>query len=156
MYKIYKHTCPNGLAYIGVTEEEKLYRRFSYGSGYSANQRFYADIQEYGWQNIEHTVIAECEDKEEAYALEKELIQQYKTYLPEFGYNSHYGKTKLHKEEVAKRKEEKKKILCVETGEVFDTLAAAGDSVNRTGEAIRIAIKQNRKCAKKTFTYIDP
>ena len=41
MYHIYKLTSPNNKIYIGLTKQEKLYRRWQYGSGYSENKLLY-------------------------------------------------------------------------------------------------------------------
>ena len=77
-YIVYMHRCPNDKKYIGVTRV-KTYSRFHGGSGYRYNKEFYSDIKKYGWGNIEHIIVSENIDKEQAYKLEQELIKKYNT-----------------------------------------------------------------------------
>ena len=48
-YFIYKHTCPNGRAYIGITKQD-LERRWRSGTHYDYNRRFFLAIVKYGWK----------------------------------------------------------------------------------------------------------
>lgn len=86
MYFIYEHTSPSGKRYIGQTCQP-LNRRWRNGNGYIRNEYFYRAIKKYGWDNFEHRVLAECESLEEANRIEAELIAEYKTNDPRFGYN---------------------------------------------------------------------
>lgn len=86
-YKVYKHIAPNGKVYIGQTCQTTN-KRFRYdGTGYIRSPYFYAAIQKYGWDNIEHEIIAECLNKDEANWLEKYLIKFYNSDVKEKGYN---------------------------------------------------------------------
>lgn len=91
MYSVYMHTCPNGKRYIGMTSCKDMNDRWRYGHGYKHDTDFHNAIMEYGWRNIQHEVVASNLLKEEAEALERELIAEYSTTNPEFGYNSHSG-----------------------------------------------------------------
>lgn len=75
MYKIYKHTLPDGTFYIGQTKERRLERRWQGGVGYKNNREFFKAILEYGWKNIKHEVIEEVSDKKLANKREGYWIQ---------------------------------------------------------------------------------
>ena len=77
-YKLYVHIAPNGKRYYGITKQD-VKKRWGYGYGYSRNQYFYKAINKYGWNNIEHIVLHEGLDKEEAQELEQYMIQWYNT-----------------------------------------------------------------------------
>ena len=85
------HTCPNGKRYIGITGRNPLVR-WANGRGYKAhNKHFYNAILKYGWDNIEHRIIASDISKECACEIEKSLIKEYQTNNREFGYNKSTG-----------------------------------------------------------------
>ena len=77
---IYAHICPNGKGYIGCTNNvkqrwnSKLY-----------NRHFQEAIQEYGWDNIKHIVLAEVNEAD-ALWLERKMMLKYDTFYPN-GYN---------------------------------------------------------------------
>ncbi len=85
-YLVYKHTCPNGKVYIGITCET-LPQRCKRGKGYRPNQAFWLAIQKYGWDNIRHEILFDGLTKEEAEQKEIELISQYKSNQKRYGYN---------------------------------------------------------------------
>lgn len=85
MYYIYIHTVPNGKIYIGQTKN--INNRWRNGEGYVDNRPFYKDIKIYGWKNIKHEIIAECEELEAALKLESVLIAVLKAENPDYGYN---------------------------------------------------------------------
>lgn len=89
-YTVYKHTCPNGKVYIGATK--RLPReRWGRGYGYHTQIIFYEDILKYGWDNIDHEIIAKDLTEEDAHELEIELIALYDSTNPEKGYNISTG-----------------------------------------------------------------
>ena len=102
-YIVYMHRCPNDNKYIGVTRV-KTYSRFHGGSGYRYNKEFYSDIKKYGWRNIEHIIISENIDKEQAYKLEQELIKKYNTTNFKNGYNKQNGGEKNKNTDEIKQK----------------------------------------------------
>ena len=61
------------------------------GNGYKNNADFYEAIQTYGWDNIEHIVIADNLTKNDAETLEEQLINDNKTYDSNYGYNTRIG-----------------------------------------------------------------
>lgn len=90
-YTVYMHRAPNNKVYIGVTSK-KLRQRFGKnGIGYRSQQLFWRAIQKYGWNNIEHIIIATNLSKDLAYKLEIMLISEYKSNNPKYGYNSSIG-----------------------------------------------------------------
>lgn len=88
-YCVYKHTCPNGKIYIGITSTSPE-KRWQYGKGYKT-QIFYRAIQKYGWDNILHEVLYYGLTKKEAEEKEVELIAHYKSNQKEYGYNINNG-----------------------------------------------------------------
>lgn len=140
MYSVYKLTLPDGRAYVGMTSQA-LWKRWQYGSGYSKNDAFYEAIHFYGWKNIQKEVLEEHTDKATALLREKYFIGFYKTYLPEYGFNTH------GRPEIVIPKD-KYKYVCVELNLEFDTLEEAGAFAGVCKEAIRQAILRGRKCGK--------
>ena len=90
-YCVYKHTCPNGKVYIGITSRNPKIR-WSNGTGYKS-QEFGRAVQKYGWDNIEHIVIFDGLTEELASELEKALIATYNSTDPRYGYNVSDGGT---------------------------------------------------------------
>ena len=88
-WTVYKHTAPNGKVYIGITCRKPEYRRKN-GKGY-IGQIFGRAIEKYGWDNIQHEIIAEGLTKEEAGQMEIELIAKYRSNDSRFGYNDESG-----------------------------------------------------------------
>ena len=93
-YCVYVHVNKiNGKRYIGITRTSLEKRWGKNGSGYRKNRqpKFYNAILKYGWENFEHVVLYSGLTKEEACSKEIELIAQYKTTDPKFGYNIQSG-----------------------------------------------------------------
>ena len=90
MYTVYMHITPNGKKYVGITHKKPKYRWGCDGVGYDT-QLFGKAVNKYGWDNIEHIIIATNLSYEWACQLEKILIRDYKLQDPEFGYNIYCG-----------------------------------------------------------------
>lgn len=90
-YVVYKHTCPNGKVYIGITKGSPE-GRWSNGFGYNYNYLFFSDIVKYGWDNIEHEILVTKLDKKVAQELEKSFILKHRSNDINFGYNIICGK----------------------------------------------------------------
>ncbi len=86
MYTIYQHVFPNGKRYIGLTrtsvEERWGFRGYNYKTQFVGRA-----ITKYGWENIQHEIICECDDKSDAEELERIFIGYYETTDPQYGYN---------------------------------------------------------------------
>lgn len=91
-YIIYMHTNKiNGKFYIGQTCQTLEKRAGSNGKSYRECERFYKAINEFGWDNFEHTVLLTGLSPEEANAIEEELIINTRSYDPSIGYNIALG-----------------------------------------------------------------
>lgn len=84
-YIVYIHIFPNKKVYIGMTNNVE--ERWKNGLGYIANEKMFNDILLYGWNNIEHNIIEDNLSYKEAMKLENEKINEYKSYIEEYGYN---------------------------------------------------------------------
>lgn len=106
-YCVYKHTCPNGKVYIGITSTS-LEKRWQSGKGYKT-QVFYRAIQKYGWDNILHEILFDGLTKKEAEDKEVELIAYYKSNQKDYGYNINNGGSAIgvHSEETKRKISEK-------------------------------------------------
>lgn len=91
-YCVYKHTnIMNGKVYIGITCQDPK-DRWNGGYGYCKNKYFWKSIQKYGWNDgFLHEVLYENLNLEEACEKEIELIAEYKSTNPRYGYNHHSG-----------------------------------------------------------------
>lgn len=89
-WSVYVHTCPNGKKYIGITSR-RCEDRWRNGHGYRNNKHFYADIVNYGWDNIKHEIIISVDSKELAHKEEQFLIAFYESTNPLHGYNRSNG-----------------------------------------------------------------
>lgn len=105
MYKVYKHTFPNGKTYIGITRLD-VSDRWRSGKGYKNQKMMFSAIEKYGWDNIKHDVLYEGLSKSEAESKEIELIAKYKSDQRDHGYNIEHGgncKGKMTEAEKKKR-----------------------------------------------------
>ena len=89
-YTVYIHITPNNKYYVGITSKD-VNIRWRNGSGYSNNSHFFNAINKYGWENIEHKIIAEQLTKEVACELEIKLIKKFHSNDRRFGYNNSMG-----------------------------------------------------------------
>ena len=90
MYTVYMHLFPNGKRYIGVTTWKPELRWGANGCNYK-NPYMKNAIKKYGWDNIEHIIIAENLSFEEADKMEIELIEKYNSANKKYGYNISLG-----------------------------------------------------------------
>lgn len=84
-YIVYRHTCPNGKCYIGITGRSMI-ERWNGGHGYD-EQFFGKAIRKYGAENITHEILHKGLTLEEAARLEQIEIAKHKSNDPAFGYN---------------------------------------------------------------------
>lgn len=78
-FYLYSHTTPSNKVYIGITSNIPE-KRWKNGNGYKGyNSILYKAILKYGWDNIEHRIIARLSE-ESAKELEKAFISFYKRY----------------------------------------------------------------------------
>lgn len=89
-WSVYKHTTPDGKVYIGATGKNPK-DRWNYGYGYR-NSNLYPAITKYGWDAIQHDIIANGLTEKQAYSLEEKLISEYDSTDPNKGYNVATGR----------------------------------------------------------------
>ena len=75
---VYEHQSPSGKIYVGITHYKNPNIRWQNGKGYNRCPFFWPAIQKYGWDNIEHRVIATNLSRKSACDLERSLIKEYK------------------------------------------------------------------------------
>lgn len=85
------HTSHGDMRYVGITSKQYANHRWANGKGYNYNDYFCKAIQKYGWDNIEHIIIAENLSKEDACNMEINLIEYFKTTDRNYGYNHSTG-----------------------------------------------------------------
>lgn len=90
-FTVYVHHLPNNKVYVGITQKKVLARWGKDGTGYRSQQLFWRAIQKYGWDNIQHEIVAENLPRDEACQTEIDLIAKYKSNNPEYGYNISFG-----------------------------------------------------------------
>lgn len=93
MYCVYLHRNKiNNKVYIGQTKfGDNPNRRWMNGEGYNSQPCFYEDIKRYGWDNFDHTILANGLTLEQANSLEKDFIEAYESLNPSLGYNQMMG-----------------------------------------------------------------
>lgn len=89
-YTVYMHRTPNNKYYVGITKQT-VDNRWKNSLGYQTQTLFWRAIQKYGWDNIEHIIIAENLTHDEACKQEIELIAKYQSNNPKYGYNRTSG-----------------------------------------------------------------
>ena len=135
-YCVYRHICPNGKVYIGITSQS-VSSRWKNGKGYQHNAHFTSAIKKYGWDNIKHEILFDSLTESEACEIEKELIARYKSNQREFGYNQSCGG------------EEHKGCVCSEKTKRAISKANKGRIAHNKGirmsEAQKIKVSNSRK-----------
>lgn len=86
LFCVYMLLFPNNKVYVGQTINTKN-RWGKDGNGYIAHKEMYEDIQKYGWENIKKEIVYDDLTYNESLEKEKELIIQYRSILPAYGYN---------------------------------------------------------------------
>ena len=93
IWSVYVHIIPKSITkydfdkyYVGITSR-KPEIRWKNGYGYYTQSYFYNAIKKYGWNNIEHYIIAENATQEEACKLEAILIKKLESNNKKYGYN---------------------------------------------------------------------
>lgn len=90
-YCVYIHTFPNGKVYVGITCTAPERRWRADGSGYRKQSVIYHAIKKYGWENVNHEIVASNLTKDEVCKFEMLLIDKLKSNRHEFGYNVDNG-----------------------------------------------------------------
>ncbi len=173
LYTVYMHTTPSGKSYVGITKNS-ISKRI--GGGYRHNKYLTAAIKKYGWDNIETEIIAEGVSLDEANLLESYYIASFETQDHKKGYNIADGglswnsssdevrkkissKARGRKRSIPMGEETKRKIMmankrrkrveCIETGEVFSSIGEASRAKCIERGDISRCIRGKRKTAGK-------
>lgn len=91
IYTIYMHIFPDDKVYIGMTRQKMARRWRSDGSGYVGQPQVWDAIEKFGWENVQHEIIATCLTRYEAEHMERNLVELYKANDVDHGYNIDYG-----------------------------------------------------------------
>lgn len=83
---VYVHISPSNKYYVGITSQ-KPKDRWRNGKGYKSCKGFYNAILKYGWENIQHEIIAERLTEDEAKNFEVLLISKLNSNQKQHGYN---------------------------------------------------------------------
>lgn len=178
-YKVYKHTCPNGKVYIGITCQNPL-TRWAGGFGYQTQTYFWRAIVKYGWVNIKHEILYEGLSEKEAKEIEIRLIKEYNSQDINCGYNIDLGYDHLDSEEIRKKRSEamtgkkwseRRRIAAIEYFEhyqgrtvykydkqgnliqTFNTVGSAARDAKVSPETLRSRLKNNKKMDKYEYYY---
>lgn len=165
-YSVYIHTTPSGKKYVGITKNNPLFR-WRNGTAYSRNVLFGKAIKKYGWENIEHTIVANGLTKEEAERKEVELIALYNTSDHRYGYNISLGghiaypnpseefKEKIRKAVTGANNHKSIPIRCIQTGEVFESVHIAAKTLNlKKSNILRVLSGRNKHTGGFSFEAI--
>lgn len=88
-FYVYCHVSPSGKKYVGISLDPE--KRWNGGRGYIKNYRFWRAIKKYGWDNFQHLIIATNLSKDEAVALEIQLVADWRLTDFNYGYNLRNG-----------------------------------------------------------------
>lgn len=90
-WKVYMHISPSNKIYIGITSQKNINVRWRNGNGYKQCRHFWNAIQKYGWDNIEHIILFDNLQEDNAKRIEKLCIALYKSNVAQYGYNISSG-----------------------------------------------------------------
>lgn len=168
-WTVYMHITPSGKRYIGITSVPPEQRWQGGLSGYKG-QVFENAIKKYGWENIEHVILYSNITKEEASKREQELISKYRTTESKYGYNvssggisdksfSEYTKQQMsinHADFSGSKNPRARKVICLETNEIFETITDASKKYNINRTCISdCCTGKHKTCKGLHFQYFD-
>lgn len=115
LYTVYRHITPDGKSYIGCTSNTVRER---WDQGYQHNAAFALAYHRYGWNGMQHEILADGLVENDAYTIEQEMILKYQSNNPAFGYNISMGGKSTYAG-LKHTDETKDKIRKANTGVVF-------------------------------------
>ena len=86
---VYAHVLPDGRVYVGQTANVE--KRWREGRGYKHNKEFDAAITFFGWDAIEHLILADGLTSQEAAKAEHAMIRLLDATNPAYGFNHQNG-----------------------------------------------------------------
>lgn len=154
MYSVYVHTVMNNnKKYVGQCVGDPKDRWGSSGHRYKG-QLFYRAIAKYGWQNIQHEVVATGLTLQEADALEKELIAKYRTTDRQYGYNIAIG-GRDGAGAPGGRNHNARAVVCVETGEQWECANYCAKDLGVNCASLQESLYNGYKCKGLHYKYAD-
>lgn len=142
-YIVYCHVFPNNKKYFGITCQGWKKRWGKSGIGYKG-QLVYNAIEKYGWYNTTHYILFKDLTEYEAKQKEIDLIARYNTTNRKYGYNVDKGggdAPTLYGID----NPNSKKIICINTGEIFNCISDACKKYNVCDRCISACCKDTRK-----------
>ena len=91
IFTVYMHVFPNDKVYVGITSKDPEERWLKNGRGYYNQIRMARAINKYGWDNIEHIIVATKLTLDCAVKMETNLIELYDSTNKKHGYNADLG-----------------------------------------------------------------
>lgn len=165
-FSVYMHTVPDGRKYVGITQRDPK-RRWNSGAGYIHNWEFHKTIKNVGWGRIKHEVLYEGLSKQDAEAIEMQLIEKYNTTNPKYGFNCTKGGGYSNPTDETKKKISEstshslkklgvtKPCVCVETGEVYPSLKEASCAVGlKTSAGVGNSCRSNGKFSAGGYHFL--
>lgn len=154
MYSVYMHIVKeNGKKYIGQCVGNPETRWGSNGHRYKG-QFFYRAIEKYGWNNIDHIIIANNLTQEEANNLEIDLIAKYKTNQRQYGYNITPG-GKDGAGSPGGKNPNARPVICIETGETWECSTYCAKDIGVNLASLQESLYNGYRCLGKHYKYID-
>ena len=109
MYKVYLYTNRiNNKKYCGITSRTLEQRSEGNGYGYirtayKSKTRFANAILKHGWDNFSPEILYEVETEQESFDLEIKTIAEMNLTNPDYGYNLHFGGTRVNPEHCSRK-----------------------------------------------------
>lgn len=156
-YCVYVHIFPNKKKYVGQTSDPA--KRWANGKGYARQRIVYAAIKKYGWENIDHIIVADGLSKAEADDLERKLIADYDAI--ESGYNvliggktvPRYEWTQEHSRNIALAK--MKRVNCyTRSGDYVATFRSIMEAAEWVGGSLKTISSCCNGDKKSAYGYI--
>lgn len=153
-YCVYIHTFPNGKVYVGITGDPPHRRWKSDGYGYHSQRVIYNAIKKYGWDNIDHEIVASNLTKEEACNFEVILIRAFNSTNRRFGYNVDNGgiTSGRHSQETLKKMSDSMKQLWKSDKYVRNF---TDESIQKMSDAKKVAYLGANNPAAKSVICLD-
>ena len=151
IYKLYLHTNKaNNKRYVGITKQEVEKRWGKNGHGYKANEEFWNDICEYGWnEGFTHEILFDNLTHNEVNLLEKIYIYLYNSNNQDFGYNQTKGGDSFNGRNG-------NEVYCVELDMYFDSVEEASKYIGRDSSSVgKVARDKGKTCKGYHFVYTD-
>ena len=162
--------------YIGTSSMIK-HRWRGDGIGYKGSTRIEAAINKFGWDNFKKEILYSDLTQDEAYKLERELIEAYKTTDERYGYNLENGGNlgkKSHPTSIEKVRKanighpvsfeniqklrvlKSKRVICLETKQTFFNAREAAEMLELCASSISKTCNGKQAiCGGLHFAYLD-